>query len=115
VELSVLVVMRFRVPEGEGTGFLDRAHDALRTFAQQPGYLDGDIGRSTDDPELWLMTLRWEGVGAYRRALGRYDVRVAAVPLLSTAVDEPTAFELLADAGGRRHSDRAADRGWRPR
>jgi quinol monooxygenase YgiN len=111
----VLVAMRFRVPEGEGTGFLDRAHEVLRTLAQQPGYLDGAVGRSTDDPELWLMTLRWESVGAYRRALGSYDVKVAAVPLLSTAVDEPTAFELLADASGRRDSDRAADHGWRPR
>jgi quinol monooxygenase YgiN len=115
VGLNVLVVMRFRVPEQEGDGFLDRAHAALRTLAQQPGYLDGGVGRSTDDPELWLVTLRWESVGTYRRALGAYDVRVAAVPLLSAALDEPTAFELLADAGGRRDSDRAADHGWRPR
>ncbi|HEX2176266.1 MAG TPA: antibiotic biosynthesis monooxygenase [Nocardioidaceae bacterium] len=105
--------MRFRVPEGDGTDFLDRAHAALRALAERPGYLDGGAGRASDDPTLWLMFLRWESVGAYRRALGAYDVKVAAVPLLSTAIDEPTAFELLADATTRRDSDRTADHGWR--
>jgi hypothetical protein len=71
------------------------------------------VGRSTDDPTLWLMTLRWDGVGSYRRALSAYDVKVAAVPLLSTAVDEPTAYEVLADAESRRDSDRTEDHGWR--
>lgn len=107
--------MRFRVPEDGGAGFLDQAHAALQALAQRPGYLDGSIGRATDDPTLWLMTLRWESVGAYRRALGAYDVKVEAVPLLSTAIDEPTAFETLADAATRRDSDRAADHGWRER
>jgi quinol monooxygenase YgiN len=107
--------MRFRVAEAEGERFLDQAHNALVALAERPGYLDGGVGRATDDPTLWLLTCRWESVGAYRRALSAYDVKVAAVPLLSTAVDEPTAFELLADASGRRESDRAADSGWRRR
>jgi hypothetical protein len=34
-------------------------------------------------------------VGAYRRALSSYDVRVGAVPLLSRALDEPSAYETL--------------------
>jgi hypothetical protein len=109
----LLVAMRFRVPEAGATEFLDRAHAALRALAQRPGYVDGGIGRATDDPTLWLISLRWDSVGSYRRALGDYDVKVAAVPLLSTAVDEPTAFELLADADSRRDSDRTADHGWR--
>ncbi len=107
--------MRFRVPEAEGGVFLDRAEAALRVLAERPGYRDGGVGRATDDPTLWLVTLRWDSVGAYRRALSAHDVKLAAVPLLSTAVDEPTAFEMLADAGGRRTSDRAADHGWRQR
>ncbi len=105
--------MRFRVPEVGAEEFLDRAQSALRALARRPGYLDGAVGRATDDPTLWLMSLRWESVGAYRRALGSYDVRVAAVPLLSTAIEEPTAYELLADAVTRRDSDRTADHGWR--
>jgi len=34
-------------------------------------------------------------VGSYRRALSPYDVKMAAVPLLSEAIDEPTAYEDL--------------------
>ena len=37
----------------------------------------------------------WEDVGAYRRALSSYDVKVTAVPLLSRAVDEPSAYEVV--------------------
>jgi hypothetical protein len=107
--------MRFRLPEPAAGKFLDDAQAALRALAERPGYVDGVIGRATDDPTLWLMTLRWESVGAYRRALSAYDVKIAAVPLLSTAVDEPTAYEVLADAESRRDSDRTADRGWRRR
>ena len=34
-------------------------------------------------------------VGAYRRALSSYDVKVGAVPLLSRALDEPSAYEAV--------------------
>jgi hypothetical protein len=38
--------------------------------------------------------MRWRDVGSYRRALSSYDVKVTAVPLLSRALDEPSAYEL---------------------
>ena len=38
---------------------------------------------------------RWEGIGAYRRALSSYDVRLSAIPFLSLAIDEPSAFEIV--------------------
>jgi quinol monooxygenase YgiN len=94
----VIVVNRFRVPESEGDAFrvdLQRAHDAL---AERPGYLAGTIGRNVDDPELWVLTTTWEHVGAYRRALSAYDVKLHAVPTLGRALDEPSAYE-LADPG----------------
>jgi quinol monooxygenase YgiN len=94
----VIVVNRFRVPEPEGGAFrvdLQRAHDAL---AARPGYLVGTMGRNVDDPELWVLTTTWEHVGAYRRALSAYDVKLHAVPTLSRALDEPSAYE-VADPG----------------
>ena len=60
-----------------------------------PGYVDGRIGRNLDDPTLWVLTTRWENVGAYRRALSSYDVKLQAVPLLSRAIDEPSAYEVV--------------------
>ena len=91
----MLVVSRFRVPVDDGAAFraeLTAAHDVL---AERPGYVDGRIGRNLDDPTLWVLTTRWESVGAYRRALSAYDVKLHAVPLLSRAVDEPSAYEIV--------------------
>lgn len=91
----MLVVNRFRVPEAEGETFradLAAAHEAL---ASRPGYVDGWLGRNLDEPELWLLTTRWESVGSYRRALSSYDVKLVAVPTLSRAVDEPSAYEIV--------------------
>ncbi len=91
----VLVVSRFRVPEDEAEQFradLDRAHAAL---GQQAGYLAGTVGRNLDDPTLWVLSTSWENVGSYRRALSSYDVKLNAVAVLSRAIDEPSAFEVV--------------------
>jgi quinol monooxygenase YgiN len=89
----VIVVNRFRVPEAEQAAFRDDLERARETLAAQRGYVTGQIGRNLDDPELWLLTTQWEGPGAYRRALSAYDVKVAAVPTLGRALDEPSAYE----------------------
>ena len=34
-------------------------------------------------------------MGAYRRALSSYDVKLHAVPTLSRALDEPSAYEVV--------------------
>jgi hypothetical protein len=91
----VLVVNRFRAPVEDGEGFradLTAAHAILAACA---GYVDGQVGRNLDDPTLWVLTTRWENVGAYRRALSSYDVKLHAVPVLCRALDEPSAYELV--------------------
>ena len=109
----MLVVTRFDVPEAESAAFLPRAQAALAAFAARPGYVRGRIGRAADDPTAWLLSTEWEGVGAYRRSLSSYDVKVDAAPLLSLGRDEPSAFEVLhADEGASAvtsSSRRAAD------
>ena len=57
--------------------------------------MDGAIGQSTDDLELRTIATRWTNIGAYRRSLSSFDVRVTAIPLLSTAIDEPSSYELV--------------------
>lgn len=86
---------RFRVPVEEGGAFRVRLQQALDALAERPGHLAGTIGRNVDDPELWVLTTRWEHVGAYRRALSAYDVKLRAVPLLGRALDEPSAYEVV--------------------
>lgn len=110
----MLAVTRYRVPPPDTDEFLQLARTALTTLAQRPGHRWGVIGRSTDDPELWTMTTRWSSVGDYRRALGAYEVKLHAHPLMYLAEDEPTAFEELITVEGsalplEHGSDRAPD------
>jgi quinol monooxygenase YgiN len=86
-------VNRFRVPDADAAAFRVDLEQARQTLAAQPGYVSGRIGRNLDDPGLWVLSTEWEGPGAYRRALSAYDVKVAAVPTLSRAIDEPSAYE----------------------
>lgn len=90
----MLVVTRFRVPSEEGEPFRADAERALGALADRPGHLEGTVGRNLDDPTLWVLVTRWENVGSYRRALSTYDVKLEAVPLLSRAIDEPSAYEI---------------------
>jgi Antibiotic biosynthesis monooxygenase len=92
---AVLVVTRHTVAAEDVPEFMARARDALAAFAGQTGYRGGRVGRATDDPTLWLVATSWEGVGAYRRALGAYDVRVRATALFAGARNEPSAFEVV--------------------
>jgi hypothetical protein len=104
----VIVVNRFRVPEAEQRAFRADLQRAREVLAVQTGYLTGRVGRNVDDPELWLLATEWEGPGAYRRALSSYDVKLTAVPILSRAIEEPSAYEPvepgteLNQAGARR-------------
>jgi quinol monooxygenase YgiN len=91
----VLVVSRFRVPVEDGDAFRAELAAAHAVLAECAGYVDGRIGRNLDDPALWVLTTRWDNVGAYRRALSSYDVKLQAVPLLSRAIDEPSAYEVV--------------------
>jgi hypothetical protein len=83
--------------DGEG-GFAERAAVALRVLAARPGYLRGSASRATDDPAQWVLVTEWRDMGSYRRALGNFEVKVHAQPLLSRAIDAVSAFEVLVEA-----------------
>jgi len=107
----VLVTTRFRIDEADGPAFLADARRALEALGARPGYRGGRVGRAVEDPQVWVVHTEWDGVGAYRRALSAYDVKVYAAPLLGRAIDEPSAYEVLFADGGTDDgvSARAAD------
>ena len=109
----MISVTRHRVPGDRADGFRQEAEAALDLLRGRPGFARGVVGRSVDDGELWVLVTTWDDIGSYRRALSAYEVKMQVVPLLATAIDEPTAYERLvrADDGGlvRVDSDRAAD------
>jgi len=107
----MISVTHFRASDAD---FAGRAQQALTVLSARPGFVRGTLGRSTDDDSDWVLVTEWRNVGSYRRALGNYDVKVHAAPLLGEALDLPSSFEALAEvsSGGElsvQTSDREPD------
>jgi quinol monooxygenase YgiN len=116
----VIAAVQLRPAAGAEDEFGEQAAAALRLLAERPGFRRGSLGRATDDPRAWLLLTEWDSVGAYRRALGGFEVKLRATPVLAQALDQPSAFEellVIDDAGTERRaaSDRAQDADWAPR
>lgn len=92
------MVTRFVVAADDAAGYTERAHAALRVLAACQGYLRGRLARAYDEPDQWTIVTEWASVGAYRRALSSYEVKLHATPLLAQSLDEPSAYEVLAEA-----------------
>ncbi len=89
----MLAISRFLVVEDATAAFEPRAEAAVAFFASRPGCLGAELLRNLDDPTLWTITSRWADVGSYRRAFNGYEAKVVLVPLLSEAIDEPSAYD----------------------
>lgn len=89
----MIVLTRFRVPEADSAGFVARARAAIEVLQTKPGLESLDFGRNLDDNELWTLTTRWTNVGSYRRALSGIESKMVVVPMLSEAIDEPSAYD----------------------
>ncbi|GAB6903562.1 antibiotic biosynthesis monooxygenase family protein [Kineosporia succinea] len=105
----MFVVTRYRVPTHEWDEFRALAREALVALTERPGCLDARVSRSIDESDLWVLSTRWETVGAYRRALSHPEVKVRAVPLMYRCIDEPTAFEDLVTWGAGGVEDHESD------
>ena len=88
----MFVVTRLRVPEADGDAFVAAVGELIAALATRPGFRDAELGRATDEPGLWALVTRWEGVGAYRRALSAAEVKITGAPVWLHAVDEPGAY-----------------------
>lgn len=95
----MLVVTRFQVPEAGVGAFQAQADAAMGVLRTRPGLASIELVRNLDEPELWCMLSRWADVGSYRRALHGYESKVTVVPLLSLAIDEPSAYDNPDDVG----------------
>lgn len=109
-----------RIPEtSDASELLDAAERALAVLAARPGFVRGRAGRATDAGGGWVLVTEWESVGAWRRALSSYEVKVAATGLLALGRNEPSAFEVLLSREGsapieKVASDRYEDGPFRP-
>ena len=88
----MFVVTRMRVPEAERETFVAAVGRLIGALSARPGFRDAELGSAPDEPGLWALVTRWDGVGAYRRALSAFEVKLAGGPVWAYALDEPGTF-----------------------
>ncbi len=96
----MFAVTRLRAGRQDGAALALAVEELLVALAARPGFRDGELGRSADDPELWALVTRWDGVGAYRRALSAAAVKIAGAPVWVHALDEPGVYLPSEDTAG---------------
>ena len=99
----MFAVTRLRVGAGQAAALAGQVEALLTALSARPGFRHGELGTSPDDPELWALVTRWDGVGAYRRALSAAEVKITGAPVWVHALDEPGVYLPRDDvAPGRR-------------
>lgn len=88
-------VALLRFHSSDVAGLMALLRESVSLLATKEGFVDARVSRAIDDGALVTLELSWDTVGSYRRALSSYDVKVQVVPIMSQALDEPTAFEVL--------------------
>lgn len=87
----MMAISRFRVP-GDASGFRAGAQAVVARFVASAGCEGAELVQNLDEPELWAIVSRWTDVGSYRRAFNGTDAKLVLYPLLSLAIDEPSAY-----------------------
>ena len=88
----MFAVTRLRAPEQDGDALATAVAPLIAALSTRPGFRDAEFGRSADDPGLWALVTRWDGVGSYRRALSAAEVKITGAPVWVHAVDEPGVY-----------------------
>lgn len=81
-----------------GEEFLGLARELLATLSKAQGFIDGRVGRSPDEPDVWVVSTTWRDVGSMRRGFGGFEAKVAAAPVMTSAAQRVSAFEVLLEA-----------------
>lgn len=88
----MFAVTRLRAHGQDGAALAAAVGALLQALSSKPGFQDGELGRSADDPGLWALVTRWDGIGFYRRALSAAEVKIAGAPVWVHALDEPGVY-----------------------
>jgi hypothetical protein len=88
----VFAVTRLRAAAEQAAELVSSVEGLLAVLGERPGFRGAEFGRAAEDPALWALVTRWDGVGAYRRALSAGPVKIAGAPVWVHAVDEAGVF-----------------------
>ncbi len=88
----MFAVTRLRATGQDADELVAAVGPLLEALGAMPGFRGADFGRAADDPDLFALVTRWEGVGAYRRGLSAAAVKIAGAPVWVHALDEPGVY-----------------------
>lgn len=89
----MISISRFRVPDAAAGAFHARADAVVAFWRERPGCEEAQVVRNLDEPDLWAIVTRWADVGSYRRSFNGSEAKMALMPLLGEALDEPSAYD----------------------
>lgn len=95
----MIAISRFAVAPSSAATFRADAEVAVAQFSASAGCLRAELVRNLDDPTLWAIVTSWAQVGDYRRAFNGTPAKMALIPLLSQAIDEPSAYAAPDEVG----------------
>jgi quinol monooxygenase YgiN len=105
---TIAVVAQLVVPEEKRNAF-DQGFDRMcELFTQSLGFLSSELGQSTDSLEDLTLIHRWADVGAYRKFLSRYEVKLDVIPFLSTFTQDSVTVEIISDSRSSHAESRAS-------
>ena len=105
------VVTEHRPPDPDR--FTDEVRELFEVLRHKPGFLHAELGRSPDEPDVWLLALRWLDPGTMRRAMGGFEAKVLLGSIMASARDQVSVYEVVLSATAEEvvetDSDRAPD------
>lgn len=75
-----------------GDDFRTKGEGVVAFWRGCEGCTSAELVRNLDEPELWAIVSTWDNVGSYRRSFSGYDAKMLLTPVLSLALDEPSAY-----------------------
>lgn len=97
-EQGMWALIRFRVTNAHQ--FRAGAEAVVTHWRGSEGCRQACLVRNVDDPGLWSIITHWDDVGSYRRSFSGYEAKMLLTPLLSQALDEPSAYLPPDEASG---------------
>ena len=84
----MFAISRFEADED----FADLAKPVVEFWEKCTGCQWVQVVQNLDEPRLWAIVSQWDSVGAYRRSFSGYEAKMTLTPVLSRAIDEPSAY-----------------------
>ena len=95
---AIAVIAQLVVPAAERARFEQGCERMVELCAESPGFLSSELGQSTDSLEDFTLIHRWADVGAYRKFLSRYEIKLEVIPFLSTFTKDSVTVEIIMDS-----------------